>query len=246
MSLDRVPTGIAGLDKMLEGGIPRGRIVLVVGPPGTGKTILCTQFLVNGIRDYDDHGLFISLEESKPHLYQAMRRFRWDLNELEKEGKFSFLDASPIRHAPGEVRVGKIVVGKRDFSMLSLINTMGSMVSASNAKRIVVDPLAVLIYQYSDIHERRNAFLDLTEGLSGTGATCLITMESHSSGLEKDAIEEEFLAHGVIVIQRLMIGKSLVRVMQVRKMRATAADDQPRPYKIDKDGIVVFPDEMLF
>ena len=53
---------------MLEGGIPRGRVVLIVGAPGTGKTILCTQFLVNGINLYDENGIFISLEETKSHL----------------------------------------------------------------------------------------------------------------------------------------------------------------------------------
>ncbi len=246
MLLERAPTGIAGLDKMLEGGIPRSRIIMIVGGPGTGKTILCTQFLVNGIEIHDEHGIFVSLEESKTHIYQAMRRFNWDLAKLEKDGKFSFVDASPIRHAPGEVKVGKLVVGKRDFSMLSLTNTIESLAKSTGARRIVVDPLASLIYQYPDSYERRTAFLDLVEGLTVTGATCLTTMESQSIGLEKQVIEEEYLAHGVIVMQRLKIGKSLTRVIQVRKMRMTAADDQPRPYRIDETGIRVFADEVLF
>lgn len=243
---EREPTGITGLDNMVEGGIPRGRVVLIVGSPGIGKTILCTQFLVNGINLYDENGIFISLEETKPHLYQAMKRFKWDLQKLETEGKFNYIDASPIRHAPGEVRVGKLVVGKRAFSMLSLINTIQSITNSTNAKRIVVDPLAALIYQYPEIHERRTAFLDLVEVLIGTGVTSLVTMESHSSGLEKESIEEEYLSHGSIVMQRMKIGKSLSRVIHVRKMRMTAADDQPRPYKIDETGINVYDKEALF
>jgi KaiC/GvpD/RAD55 family RecA-like ATPase len=71
-------------------------------------------------------------------------------------------------------------------------------------------------------------------------------MESHSSGLEKESIEEEYLSHGSIVMQRMKIGKSLSRVIHVRKMRMTAADDQPRPYKIDETGINVYDKEALF
>jgi circadian clock protein KaiC len=246
MSSERVATGIDGLDKMLEGGIPKGRIVLVVGTPGTGKTILCNQFLVNGIDRYNENGIFVSLEERKDHIYQAMKRFKWNLSRFEEDGKFHFLDASPIRHAPGEVKVGKLVVGKRDFSMLSLINTIESLAKSNKAERIVVDPLAALIYQYPQVHERRNAFLDLIEALTDTGATCLITMESSSLGTERSVVEEEYLADGSIILQRLQVGKSLVRVIQVRKMRMTAIDEQPRAYTIDDSGIKVFPEESLF
>jgi len=244
LMLERTRTGIAGLDKMLEGGIPKGRIVMIVGGPGTGKTILCTQFLVNGLMMYDESGIFVSLEESKKHIYQAMSRFDWDLNQLEKSGKFCFVDASPIRRTPSEVKIGKYVVGKREFSMLGLINTVEQLAESTHAKRIVVDPLATIIFQYPDVYDRRNAYLDLIESLTATGATCLTTMESPSTEI-KNVLEEEYLAHGVLLMQSLQVGKALVRVMQVRKMRATAAEVQPRPYKIDEAGITVYADEAV-
>jgi len=243
--LERVPTGISGLDKMLEGGIPRGRTVIIVGGPGSGKTILCTQFLVNGIRHYDENGLYVSLEESKTHLYQAMKRFKWDLTQLEKDGKFSFVDASPIRRVPGNVKIGKYVVGKRDFSMLGLINAVEQMAESTSAKRIVVEPLATMSFQYPEIYDRRNAYLDLIESLTATGATCLTTMEMPSLDL-RSVVEEEYLAHGVIVLQSVQVGKAMARVIQVRKMRATAADVQPRPYKIDDTGMTIYADETVF
>ena len=245
MVQDRVPLGIVGLDRMIEGGIPKGRIVIVVGGPGTGKTLLGMQFVINGIKDYNENGIFVSLEESKRHLYQAMNRFSWDLNKLEKSGKFTFVDASPIRRAPGEVKIGKYVVGKRDFSMLGFINTIEQLADSTEAARIVVDPLATLIFQYADLYERRNAFLDLMESLTATGATCLVTMEAPTQST-KDFVEEEYLAHGTIVMQRMQIGRAMTRVIQIMKMRMTAADDQPRPYKIDESGINVFADETLF
>ncbi len=245
MVQDRVPLGIVGLDRMIEGGIPKGRIVIVVGGPGTGKSLLGMQFVINGIKDYNENGIFVSLEENKRHLYQAMNRFSWDLNKLEKSGKFTFVDASPIRRSPGEVKIGKYVVGKRDFSMLGFINTIEQLADSTEAARIVVDPLATLIFQYADLYERRNAFLDLMESLTATGATCMVTMEAPTQST-KDFVEEEYLAHGTIVMQRMQIGRAMTRVIQIRKMRMTAADDQPRPYKIDESGINVFADETLF
>jgi circadian clock protein KaiC len=230
---------------MIEGGIPKGRIVIIVGGPGTGKTICAMQFLVNGIRMYGQNGIFASLEENKKHIYQAMDRFSWNLADLEKTGKFTFLDASPIRRAPGDVKIGKYIVGRRDFSMLGLINTLEQLADSAKAERIVVDPLAALMFQYPEPYDRRNAYLDLIESLSATGATCITTMEGASS--EFDApIEEEYLAQGVISMQSRLVGKALARVLRVKKMRVTAADVQPRPYKIDSSGITVFAGETVF
>ncbi|MCJ7760816.1 hypothetical protein MUP59_06715 [Candidatus Bathyarchaeota archaeon] len=245
MTVDRVPTGILGLDKMIECGIPKGRIIILVGGPGTGKTIFSMQFLVNGITKYGQNGIYASLEENKKHIFQAMERFSWNLADLERSGKFTFLDASPIRRSPGDVKVGKYIVGRRDFSMLGLINTVEQLAESEKAERIVVDPLATLMFQYPDSYDRRNAYLDLIESLSATGATCITTMEAGSSEFD-NPIEEEFLSSGVISLQSKQIGKSLARVLRIKKMRVTAADVQPRPYKIDSSGISVFAEETVF
>src|SRR5205807_2343788 len=77
----RTPTGIPGLDKLLSGGLPKGRIILLTGGPGTGKTILSSQYLVNGIMDYDENGVYVSLDENKQHVFEEMVDFGWDLPE---------------------------------------------------------------------------------------------------------------------------------------------------------------------
>ena len=246
----RTPTGIPGFDEMLNGGFPKGRVILVVGGPGSGKTILATQFLVNGIRNYGENGLFVSLDESKTHFYKEMMTLGWNLEELEKERKFMFLDASPIRHIPGEVKIGKLTIGKREFSMISLIEGIKSTTQTLDARRIVIDPIASLVFQYPDVVQRRTAILDLIEALIGTGATSILTLELRSagvtSGLERSVQLEEYLAHGVIVLQTIQVGRSLVRAIQVEKMRETPIDTQPRPYKIGENGIEVFPRESVF
>ena len=242
----KTPTGILGLDEVLAGGIPRGRVVLVSGGPGTGKTILSTQFLVSGIRTYNENAVFVSLEESKQHYYSEMGKFGWNLTQLEKENRFAFVDASPIRSIPGEVKIGKMTIGKREFSMLSLIEGIRAAVKATNAQRLVIDPVASLVFQYTDKVQRRNAVLDLIEALVGTGGTCIINSELRTAGMERKVQLEEYLAHGVILMQTLQIGRSLVRVIQVEKMRETPVDMQPHPYKISETGIEVFAKESVF
>jgi len=242
----RTLTGIPGLDEILGGGIPQGRVVLVVGGPGSGKTILSTQFLVNGVRNYGENATFVSLDESKQHYYSEMSKFGWDLAKLEQEHKFVFVDASPIRTIPGEVKIGKMTIGKKDFSLLSLVEGIKSGVKAIDAKRVVIDPIASLIFQFPDAILRRNAVLDLVEALVETGGTCLLTTELRAPGLERSVQLEEYLAHGVIVLQVVQVGRSIVRSLQVEKMRETAIDMQPRPYKITSSGIEVFPKESIY
>lgn len=247
MSLkNRVPTGIPGLDELLGGGLIPGRVVLVIGGPGTGKTILSTQFIVNGIMHYGENGLFISLDESKPQFYYEMSQFGWDLEKFEKEKKFLFVDASPIRTIPGVVKLGQLTIGRREFSLLSLIEVIKRNAKQINAKRLALDSLAPLVFQYSDPFEMRGAVLDLIEALNETGATCIITNEMKMASLERVIQPEEYLAQGVIILQSLQVGKTMVRTIQIEKMRGAAVDTQLRPYKITERGIEVYPKETVF
>src|SRR5205807_8313934 len=134
----RTPTGIPGLDKLLSGGLPKGRIILLTGGPGTGKTILSSQYLVNGIMDYDENGVYVSLDENKQHVFEEMLDFGWDFEDLESNKKLIFLEASPIRYLPAEIKVGKLTVGRKEFSMATLIEMIKTSVREIGAKRIVV------------------------------------------------------------------------------------------------------------
>ncbi len=241
----RVPLGVNGLDEMLGGGLPSGRCFLVSGGPGSGKTILGIQFLYNGVIQYDEKGLYVSLEESSTHLREDMNGFGWDIGRLEKEGKLVIVDASPIRTIPGGVEVGELRIGKRDFKMLSLIAIIKRRAEESEAKRIVVDPISSLILQYPDDSWRRNAVLDLFEALTDLKATCLVTSELCATSLERQIQAEEFLSHGVVVFHTFNEGGRLIRAIQIEKMRGIPHDNELRPYRIWKDGIEVFARERV-
>lgn len=219
---------------------------MVLGEPGAGKTILCSQFLVNGLEKYGENGLFVSMEEGRNHYEREMNQFGWDFSAAEKEGKFSFVDASPIRSIPGEVRVGKLTIGKQDFSMVSLLEAIRSNAKAIDARRIVVDPISLLIFQYPEETQRRKALLDLVEALTETGATCLLSSELRRVGLRGRTLQiEEYLVHGVILMQTIPAGKTMERIIQVEKMRETQIDRQSRPYRITDKGIEVYARESV-
>src|SRR6266702_3204268 len=159
----RTPTGIPGLDKLLTGGLPKSRTILLCGGPGTGKTILSSQYLVNGILDYEESGVYVSLDENKQHVFEEMLDFGWDFADLENNKKLIFLEASPIRYLPAEIKVGKLTVGRKEFSMATLIEMIKTSVREIAAKRIVVDPVTTLVFQYEGLAAQRNALVELME-----------------------------------------------------------------------------------
>jgi circadian clock protein KaiC len=221
---------------------------MVLGEPGAGKTILCSQYLANGVSKFGESGLFVSLEEGKGHYLREMSAFGWDLEEAEKTGKFRFVDASPIRTIPGEVRIGKLTIGKQDFSLISLLEVVKNSAKEIGALRIVVDPISTLIFQYQNENERRKAMLDLVEALAETGATCVLASELKRIGIKGRIVQlEEYLVHGVILMQTIQTksGGAMERTIQVEKMRETVIDRQPRPYKIVDTGIEVYPRENI-
>jgi circadian clock protein KaiC len=242
------PTGITGLDEMLGGGIPSGRVVLVLGEPGGGKTTLCSLFLANGYSKYAETGVYVSLEESRAHLFREMAHCGIDFVTAEKNKQFAFVDASPIRHLPNVVKAAGIMIGKKEFSLVSLMDSIKRAVGSVRASRVVIDPLSYLMFQYSDPAELRGALLDLMEGLIEMNTTVLMTTELKSSGsiVRKGIQMEEYVAHGTIILQSIHVGKSIVRAIQVQKMRETDADRQPRPYRLNENGIEVYAKESIF
>lgn len=241
----KVSTGIIGLDEILGGGLPAGRVLLLLGGPGTGKTVAATQFLVEGLKNKEG-SVLVSLEETKFHYYSEMTKFGWNMEKYEKEKKFGFVDASPIRRLPGEVKVGKLTIGRREFSLISLIEGINATVKEVNAKRLVIDSIAALVFQYPNDADRRSALLDMMEALVRLGTTCILTSELNYMSIERSIQPEEYIAHGVILLQTFHVGRTLVRAIQVEKMRECKVDHQPRPYRITEKGLEIFQKESVF
>ena len=245
-----MPTGVAGLDELISGGIPRGRIVLVLGGPGTGKTILGSQFLYNGISEYGENGVFVSLDESKSHFYSEMLKFGWNFKKAEEEGKFLFIDATRL----SRVAMLKEKMMKEETSSLRgkqlqidrLIEELQEKIQQIGAQRVTLDTLASLFYRFLDPIERRTASVELIESLSDINVTTLVTTELSYLGLERNLIDEEFLVHGVIMMQTLFSGGTTTRALQVEKMRGVSINTNLVPYTIEKNGIEIYPAMSIF
>jgi circadian clock protein KaiC len=247
---ESVSSGVEGLDELVGGGFPRGRVILILGGPGAGKTILASQFLYKGITNYGENGIFVSLDEGKNHYYSEMVKFGWDFKKAEEEGKFLFIDATRL----SRVAILKEKMLKEEASSLrgkqlqidKLIEELQAKIQQIGAKRVVLDTLASLFYRFMDPIERRTAGVDLIEALSELGATTIVTTELSYLGLERNLMDEEFLAHGVVMMQTLFSGGTTTRALQVEKMRGANVNPNLVPYTIDRNGIEIFPAMSLF
>ena len=249
-SVPTIPTGIEGLDELISGGFPKGRVILVIGGPGAGKTVLASQFLYKGLSEYGENGIVVSLDEGKEHYYAEMMKFGWDFKKAEEEHKFGFIDATKL----SRVAMLKEKLLKEETSSLrgkqlpidKLIEELQDKMKELNAKRVVLDTLAQLFYRFLDPIERRTASQDLIEAFSDLGATVLVTTELSQLGLERKPNDEEFLVHGVIMMQTLYSGGTTTRGLQVEKMRGVSINNNLVPYTIDKTGIEIYPTMTLF
>ena len=249
-SVPTIPTGVQGLDELMSGGFPKGRVVLVLGGPGSGKTVLASQFLYKGIIDYGENGIMVSLDEGKNNFFAEMMKFGWDFKKAEEEGKFGFIDATRL----SRVAILKEKMLKEESSSLrgkelsidKLIEELQTKIKELDAKRVALDTLAQLFYRFLDPIERRTAAVDLIEAFSDLSATVLVTTELSQLGLERKIMDEEFLVHGVIMMQTLYSGGTTTRGLQVEKMRGVSVNNNLVPYTIDRTGVEIYPNMTLF
>lgn len=245
-----VPSGIQGLDELISGGFPKDRVILVIGGPGAGKTIFASQFLYKGISDYSENGILVSLDEAKNHFFSEMMKFGWDFKKAEQEAKFGFIDATRLSRVAilkeKMLREESSSLRGKELQIDRLIEELQGKIKEINARRVVLDTLASLFYRFLDPIERRTASVDLIEALSDCGATVLVTTELGHLGLERKISDEEFLVHGVVMMQTLYSAGTTTRGLQVVKMRGVSINTNLVPYSIDKAGIEIYPNMSLF
>ncbi len=238
----RLGSGLPGLDTMLDGGFNRGRVILVLGEPGTGKTIICSQYLFYGATR-GEGSMFIGMNEPKSRFMKEMLALGMDFAKLEGEGRFKYIDATDVRKIPEQARIGRIAVGGRELGLVNLLETIQDEIAKFEPVRIAVDSMSDLVFRFPSVEDRRPVVLDLIETLQSSSATSLLTSELLSTGEERVLQPEEYLAEGVLLMRTLRKG---VRTIQILKMRGSRVDTHPRPYNIGAKGLEVLATEEVY
>lgn len=239
--MERVPTGIEGLDELIEGGIPRRRTVLVAGATGTGKTIFCSQFIYKGAVEYDEPGILVTLDERPQLIREDMIQFGWDFKKEEEKDMIRIIDATVAKVGFPSNEVYSMPMSGFDLDRL-LVEILRSA-KEMGAKRVAVDSLPALALRYENEADIRKAVLKLTYALAKSGLTALITTEvpEGSNTFSKYGVEE-YVTDGVIVLSFMPAGGPTLRTLHIRKMRGTNHSPYIHPMEITGErGIVVYP-----
>jgi circadian clock protein KaiC len=224
--MDRVQTGITGLDEMLFGGFLPQTANLVEGAPGTGKTTIGMQFIYNGIVEFNEPGLIITFEEFPQQYYHDASEFGWDFEQLEKDGKLKVIMTSP------------------EVSRLD-VESVGGMIETSvsrmGARRVLVDSITHFERLTQDPVELRSLEYSFINGLKREGLTSLLTRESPT--LLGEASNEDsnvaFVVDSYTLLRYVEIESTIHRALLVLKMRGSDHAKDIRQFEITEHGVEV-------
>jgi circadian clock protein KaiC len=221
----RVPSGINGLDEIINGGFPRGSLIMLAGNPGVGKTIFSAQFLYDGIANYGENGVYVSFAESRESFLKNMRGLGFDFERLEKAGRFRFLD----------------LLTMKEEAAPAILETMLREVGDAGAKRLVIDSFSALAQSFKETREVRVLLHTILSRITRfLGCTTLIIVESPYGEAKIGFGMEEFVADGIIVLRRSRLDGRILRELEIFKMRGTPTPEAWAVYTL-KDGFKVFP-----
>jgi circadian clock protein KaiC len=236
----RVPTGIPGLDELIEDGLPEGTVNLVSGPAGGAKSLFGLHFICNGAMDFGESGLYVTIEESKASLIKTARRVNIDIPALEERGLIYIMDLTAIRTLGSKEEEMEMKLLKCD----RLLELIEMHIARSGVKRLCFDSLTAVGLAYRDIDELRADLFRFAQALRGRGITSILLTETLEGKLSRFGVEQ-FITDSFIVLGLERIKGELRRTLTVRKMRYTRQESSIHPFIIMNDGIVVAADEKV-
>lgn len=216
-----VATGIKGLDLLLSGGIPQHSSVIVEGAPGTGKTILAMQYVLQGAQQ-GEPGLYFTFEELPEQLYRRMNSFGWSVKRWQEKGMLRVISM--------------------DFEVFctDLLETEGileQIILQTGCRRLVIDSISLLKYVSENEKERRLFLYTLRNVLRKYGITSLFINEETS----QPSVEHYVLDGVVRLMSHIKDDRSCDRTLRIEKMRGTNVREGEHLYKITENGIFLAP-----
>jgi circadian clock protein KaiC len=229
--LAKAPTGIQGLDEITGGGLPKGRVTLVCGSAGCGKSLLAMEFLVHGAVRYGEPGVCMDFEETEAKLRANVASLGFDLRALAKRKKL-LVDFVAIER-------NQIAEGG-EYNLEGLFIRLAHAVKAIRAKRVVLDSIEALFSGLTDSRILRAELRRLFHWLEDHKLTAVVTGEAGEHTLTRHGLEE-YIADCVISLDHRVTEQISTRRMRVVKYRGTSHGTDEYPFLINRDGISVVP-----
>jgi circadian clock protein KaiC len=225
-AVTKVLTGIQGFDEITDGGLPVGRTTLVMGGPGSGKTVFALQTLVNGAHHKKQAGIFVAFEESTRQIVANAATFGWDLPALEKE-KLFFLDA---RLSPDDVKAG-------EFDLVGMLALLQAKAEEIHATHIVFDGMDVLLGLLDDPAVERREIYRIRDWLTRAGLTGMITQKVGGHEGDQRYGFLQFMVDCVVVLRHQVVDGSAFRHLRVMKYRGSGFAGDEFPITLTADGL---------
>lgn len=224
--MERIKTGIAGLDRMLGGGFLPRTANLIEGAPGTGKTTLGMQYIYNGIVNYGEPGIILTFEEFPQQYYRDAATFGWDFKRLERENKLRIIMSSPE-------------VTKADLENIG--GRIESLAQEIGAQRIMVDSLSHFERLSRDPVKLRAIVYSFVNALKREGMTSLLTRESPALLGEAESVDEDvaFIADSYVLLRYVEIDSAIHKALLVLKLRGSDHAKDIRQFSIAEQGLRV-------
>ena len=229
--LDRIDTGISGLNDILGGGLPSGQMYLLEGDPGTGKTTLAMQFIMAGVKR-GESALYITLSESKAELEGSALSHGWDVKQLPIS---EFIPAEASLTPEQQYTV----FHPSEVELAGTIQKLTQLIDEVKPERLVIDSLSELRLLAADTMRYRRQLLALKHFFGGRDTTVLLLDDRTAEGSD---MQLQSIAHGVIRLEKMRRTYGVTRrQIEVIKLRGSAYREGFHDYTITKGGIDIYP-----
>ncbi len=229
--LEKIPSGIKGFDDITGGGLPKGRPSLISGGPGCGKTLFAMEFIIRGIADHNEPGVFVAFEENIDDLKKNFKSMGFDLDDLVRQKKL-VLDHIAIERTEIE-ETG-------EYDLEGLFIRLGAMIDEVGAKRIAIDTLETIFSGFANERILRSELHRLFHWLKNRGVTAVVTGERGDRSITKYGLEE-YVADCVITLDHRLMNQIATRRLRIVKYRGSIHGTDEYPFLISSDGISVLP-----
>jgi circadian clock protein KaiC len=229
--VEKSPTGINGVDEVLNGGLPKGRPTLICGSAGCGKTLFSMEFLVRGAVQFNEPGVFMAFEETEEELTKNVASLGFNLNQLIARKKIA-LDF---------VRIERSEISETgEYDLQGLFIRLAYAIDSIRAKRVVLDTIEALFAGLPNEAILRAELRRLFSWLKEKKVTAIITGERGEGTLTRYGLEE-YVADCVILLDNRVANQVSTRRLRVVKYRGSLHGTNEYPFLIGKNGISVLP-----